>query len=53
MKGSPQVMILSKLQNRVQYLLNNYTELQRDPEILERLFQNFNRSGQTTLGPAL
>ena len=49
MKGSPQVMILSKLQNRVQYLLNNYTELQRDPEILERLFQNFNRSGQTTL----
>ena len=49
MKESPQVMILSNRQNRIQYLLNNYKELQQDPKILEPLFKNFKQSGQVTL----
>ena len=49
MKEAPQVMILSKRHNRVRYLLDNYIELQQNPQILEPLFKNFKQSGQINL----
>ena len=49
MKEAPQVMILSKRHNRVRYLLDNYTEIQQNSQILEPLFKNFEQSGQTNL----
>ena len=49
MKNSPQVMISSNHYNRVLYLISNYTELKQNPQILDRLFENFKKSGQSNL----